>query len=130
MLPLEASPRWFERRAFSLLSLTQYENFPMKTQKIARLVLIFVLALSSPMLLTGCFGEDVGSGGVINAESCQYSDNLNSTAESFISRCREGSINRVFPAQYYPVSLLDIKMDKSAEGKKAYKLLNDRRFKK
>jgi hypothetical protein len=102
----------------------------MKTQKIAQLVLIFALTLSSPVLLSGCSGEDVGSGGVINAESCQYQDNLNSTAESFISRCREGGINRQFPAQYYAVSLLEIKMDKSAEGKKAYKLLNDGRFKK
>ncbi|MEV0711600.1 hypothetical protein [Nocardia aurea] len=66
----------------------------------------------------------------ISAGNCSRDDNLGETAQSFISRCRKGSINREFPGQLLQTSLKDIKSGNSADYKKAWKLLNDNRFKK
>lgn len=60
--------------------------------------------------------------------SCRANDNLSEVANDFISRCRQGSIRREFPAQYLSRTLGDIKADSGASGKKAWKLLNDNRF--
>lgn len=60
--------------------------------------------------------------------SCLAKDNLSSTADAFISRCKRASIRRKFPSQYYPVTLAVIKRDKTSPGKTAWKLLNDHRF--
>jgi hypothetical protein len=57
-------------------------------------------------------------------------DNLDETAESFIGRTRKGSINREFPGELKGKTLGEIKQGKSAAEKKAWKLLNDNRFKK
>lgn len=60
--------------------------------------------------------------------NCQAKSNLSETADRFISRCRKGSIRREFPAQYLSRTLGEIKGDSGADGKKAWKLLNDGRF--
>lgn len=62
--------------------------------------------------------------------SCEANDNLSLFADTFISTCRKASIRREFPSQYLNSYLEDIKNDKSAIAKKAWKLLNDSRFKK
>ena len=103
----------------------------MNQKKLAQLALIFILATALPITLTACDGSNVGSGGVISSEtSCRYNDNLSATADSFISRCRQGRIRREFPTEFNNVTLRAIKADKTDDGKKAYKLLNDGRFKK
>lgn len=92
-----------------------------------------ILALSLTLVpLSACDGvPPIGQGGVITeSQSCQYNDSLDESANSFISRCRKGGIRREFPREYDGKTLREIKRDKSADGKKAYKLLNDRRFKK
>ena len=80
--------------------------------------------------LPACDGNSsIGSGGVVS-QNCNFSDNLSEMADSFISRCRKGSIRREFPGNYYTKTLGDIDRDTSKVGKKARKLLNDSRFKK
>lgn len=63
-------------------------------------------------------------------DSCEANDNLSLFADTFISVCRKASIRREFPSEFLNTSLEDIKKNKSATGKKAWKLLNDSRFKK
>jgi hypothetical protein len=48
----------------------------------------------------------------------------------FVSRCRKGGIHREFPGTHYCPYLGEIRNGKSANDKKAWKLLNDGRFKK
>ena len=62
--------------------------------------------------------------------NCKTDDNLGDIADSFISRCRKASIRRKFPGQYLYSTLGSIKRDKTDDGKTAWKLLNDGRFKK
>ncbi|QIS09041.1 hypothetical protein [Nocardia arthritidis] len=62
--------------------------------------------------------------------NCTAGDNLGDKADSFISRCRKGSIRREFPGQLLQATLGEIKKGTSADYKKAWKLLNDNRFKK
>ncbi|WP_414515648.1 hypothetical protein [Nostoc sp. PCC 9305] len=62
--------------------------------------------------------------------SCEANDNLSLFAETFISVCRKAFIRREFPSEFLNSYLEDIKKNKSASGKKAWKLLNDNRFKK
>ena len=103
----------------------------MNLKQLAQLALVFVLAMATPMLLTACDGSGIGSGGVTSSDtSCRYNDSLSETADSFISRCRQGRIRREFPTELNNVTLRAIRADKSDDGKKAYKLLNDGRFKK
>jgi hypothetical protein len=63
-------------------------------------------------------------------DSCEANDNLSLFADTFISVCRKASIRREFPSEFLNSYLEDIKNNKSATGKKAWKLLNDSRFKK
>ena len=62
--------------------------------------------------------------------SCEANDNLSLFADTFISVCRKASIRREFPSEFLNSYLEDIKKNRSASGKKAWKLLNDGRFKK
>jgi hypothetical protein len=48
----------------------------------------------------------------------------------FISRCRKGGIHREFPGTRYSPYLGEIRNGKSANDRKAWKLLNDDRFEK
>ncbi|MEU0872363.1 hypothetical protein [Nocardia brasiliensis] len=73
---------------------------------------------------------ETGSVAVLAAGSCVASENLQAIADNFIASCRKGSIRREFPGQMLNLSLKDIKSGNSAEHKKAWKLLNDNRFKK
>ncbi|MCC5635033.1 hypothetical protein LC593_04035 [Nostoc sp. CHAB 5844] len=63
-------------------------------------------------------------------DSCEANENLSLFADTFISVCRKASIRREFPSEFLKSYLEDIKGNKSALGKKAWKLLNDGRFKK
>jgi hypothetical protein len=63
-------------------------------------------------------------------DSCEANDNLSLLADTFISVCLKASIRREFPSEFLNFYLEDIKSNKSATGKKAWKLLNDNRFKK
>ncbi len=64
------------------------------------------------------------------AANCEANDNLTETAMSFIGRCCKGSIQREFPGELLWTTLSAIKIGSSAVHKKAWKLLNDNRFKK
>ena len=93
------------------------------------------LGLFLPELLpTGCeeleelTGDDDDP--VVDPTSCDPNDNLDEIVQSFISRCRQGGINRVFPGQFYDVPIREVRNGNSKEHKTAWKLLNDTRFKK
>lgn len=106
----------------------------MHLSKLARTILVPAVAVLLLSFTASCDGN-IGQGGVITTEpgdssSCNYNDNLEESADSFISRCRKGRIRREFPTEYSQVTLKEIKKAKTNDGKKAYKLLNDRRFKK
>ena len=62
------------------------------------------------------------------AADCVATNNLSETAQSYINRCRKGSINSEFPGEMYSKTLKEIKSGTSAVHKKAWKLLNDGRF--
>ena len=101
------------------------------TQQIAKLALLVSILAFSPVI-TGCFGSDIGSGGVIesNAADCKFANNPLETANSFISRCRKAGIRGEFPDEYLYVMLGEIDRDKSARGRKARKLLTRNKWKK
>jgi hypothetical protein len=63
------------------------------------------------------------------AQSCNAGENLEEVAISFIGRCCKGSILREFPGQLLFVKIAEIRRGATADHKKAWKLLNDSRFK-
>ncbi len=62
--------------------------------------------------------------------SCEANENLSLFADTFISACCKASIRQEFPSEYLNSYLENIKNDRSATAKRAWKLLNDSRFKK
>jgi len=64
------------------------------------------------------------------ASDCEANHNLGDVADNFISRCRRASIRREFPSQLLSLTLREIKGGKSATYHRAWKLLNDNRFRK
>lgn len=62
--------------------------------------------------------------------SCTAKYNLNETCQAFISRCCKGSIHSEFPSEFLDSKIDIVKKGNSAKHKKAWKLLNDNRFKK
>lgn len=65
---------------------------------------------------------------VAQAADCVASNNLGEIADSFISRCRKGSIRQEYPGELLNETLGKIKAGSAANYKKAWKLLNDGRF--
>jgi hypothetical protein len=65
---------------------------------------------------------------VAQAADCVASNNLGDIADSFIGRCRKGSIRQEFPGELLNETLSNIKAGSVANYKKAWKLLNDSRF--
>ncbi|MBB5781636.1 hypothetical protein [Nonomuraea jabiensis] len=63
-------------------------------------------------------------------KTCDISANLNTTATVYISACRKAGIRKVFPGQYLNVVIGKIKEDRTAAGKRAWKLLNEQRWRK
>lgn len=61
---------------------------------------------------------------------CVARNNLDEVAQSFIGRCCKGTINSEFPGELLRETLKTIQRGNSATYKKAWKLLNDNRFKK
>ncbi|MGH3568947.1 MAG: hypothetical protein ACRDRH_23560 [Pseudonocardia sp.] len=59
---------------------------------------------------------------------CIGRNNLDEVAAKFISRCKKGSINREFPDSHRPRTLGQIMGGRSADDKKAWKLLNDHEY--
>jgi hypothetical protein len=64
------------------------------------------------------------------SQSCNARDNLDDLAVTFISRCCKASIYREFPSELLFKTLGEIQRGSTAAHKKAWKLLNDNRFKK
>ena len=64
------------------------------------------------------------------AGDCVAKNNLSEKAQSFISRCRKGSIKSKFPGEFLSKTLGEIKKGSTSKHKTAWKLLNDNRFKK
>jgi hypothetical protein len=62
--------------------------------------------------------------------SCDARENFREVAVSFISRCCKGSIYREFPGELLFTTIAEIQRGSTAAHKKAWKLLNDNRFKK
>ena len=95
-------------------------------------LIALAIVLASAELLTWRSGMSPFASPVY-AATCNYDDNLDELAQQFIGRCCLGSINSEFPGQYYNVSLQTIKNEKNngvGAAIKAYKLLNDNRFRK
>ncbi|MEO3875785.1 hypothetical protein ABGB18_43980 [Nonomuraea sp. B12E4] len=63
-------------------------------------------------------------------KSCDINANLNMTATVYISACRKAGIRQVFPGQFLDAAIIKIKNDRTAAGKTAWKLLNDKRWRK
>lgn len=63
-------------------------------------------------------------------DNCKAKDNLSDIANSFISRCRKASIRVEFPSELLGETLGNINKGKQANYKRAWKLLNDKRFEK
>lgn len=109
----------------------------MKPEKLTRLALAFILAVFLPTALMAC-GDDIGSGGAITTESsrdaaktnCNYDDNLDLTADQFLSKCVKGYVRRRFPAPYFDKTLREIEGDNSKDGKTAKKLLKREEYRK
>lgn len=64
------------------------------------------------------------------AQSCNTNENLDEAAISFIGRCCKGSIFREFPGQLLFAKIAEIRRGTTADHKKAWKLLNNSRFRK
>jgi len=90
--------------------------------------LLLVLTLSIPIV--SCRGSDSGSSEI--QQNCEYRENLDETATSFIGRCCLAKIRQRFPGEYFGSTLQEIQdaraIDRNAD--RAYKLLNDGRFRK
>lgn len=65
-----------------------------------------------------------------NVQTCDAGASLEETCRNFIAKCRKGSIHSEFPAEFYDVQIKVVKNGKTDAHKKAWKLLNDGRFKK
>ncbi len=61
---------------------------------------------------------------------CKANDNLSMKADPFIELCRKASIRQEFPDELLQSTLQTIKNGSTAKHKKAWKLLNDKRFSK
>jgi hypothetical protein len=91
--------------------------------------LVKILAISMLLFSTSYFSNTpVYIFSPAQAADCIASNNLSSTAEAYISRCRKGSIRSVFPSQFLSATLATIRAGKTAAHKTAWKLLNDGRF--
>ena len=84
-----------------------------------------VLFLSMTFIAVSNFS----TGGLLYAD-CVAKNNSNVVASQYISKCRKGSIKSVYPAELLGKKLGEIRKGKSATYKRAWKLLNDSRFKK
>ena len=62
------------------------------------------------------------------AANCQAEDNFNEIANSYISRCRDAKVRRVFPGEYLNKTLRQIKSERNTRAKRAWKLLTDLRW--
>lgn len=59
---------------------------------------------------------------------CGVTENLDSTANDYIEKCRKASVRNEFPSEYFERTLAQIKVDRTTKGRKAWKLLTDSRF--
>ena len=70
---------------------------------------------------------------IVLVPTCKTGDNLEIFCVVFISKCRKGKLKAEWPEQFNNYRVREIKdcsQYGSAECKKAWKLLNDRRFSK
>ena len=86
------------------------------------------IALASPQAAAADQAAQATSLALVHARGCAAGDNLDERADSFISRCRNGSIRREFPARLINSTLGEIRGGVSAEYKWAWHLLNDKYF--
>lgn len=90
----------------------------------AKFLFVFALFLSSGFLTNG----DISIISEARAADCVANNNLSENAQTYIGRCRKGTINSEFPGGMYSLTLNAIKSGSTADHKKAWKLLNDNRF--
>lgn len=95
----------------------------MRTALIAGIVLSSLLGIFTP-------ASPLAGPSIALAQSCNARRNPEETAMSFIGRCCKGTILRVFPTHLLLTKIEDIRRGKTWDYKKAWKLLNDNRFKK
>ena len=107
---------------------------PQQKQQMNTKSLLLAILLATSIFTAACKTDDIGRGGKITvdqtAKNGNYDDNLNLTADQFISKCCKSKIRREFPSEYYGKTLREIAKDKSKDGKKANKLLRQERFRK
>jgi len=64
------------------------------------------------------------------AANCNPNDNLDETAESFISRCIKGRVNDVFPDEHRGKTLRELKGGSTSSERKAWKLVSRKEYNK
>jgi hypothetical protein len=94
-----------------------------------RKVVIIGIVLSSLFGLLAPFPPFSGPSLAL-AQSCNTNENLEEVAISFIGRCCKGAILREFPGQLLFTKIEDIRRGSTSDHKKAWKLLNNSRFRK
>lgn len=65
---------------------------------------------------------------IASAADCKAGHNLGDIADSYISRCRKASVRREFPKEFLNKTLAQIKSTPGINARKAWKLLNDKRW--
>lgn len=91
--------------------------------------ILFVIAFSA-LLQSPTPSVPLDGPGSLESESCNARENLDDLAVSFIGRCCKASIYREFPSELLFTKIAEIQRGSTAVHKKAWKLLNDNRFKK
>ena len=94
-------------------------------RKLAKLLSTFAIGFSLAFSV-GIIGDVPEAQGA----NCTAKDNLSEVARKYIGRCRKGSINREFPGELLDETLGQLRKGRDAKRNKAWKLLNDSRFKK
>lgn len=89
-----------------------------------------LLVLPAPVWAVSVTAPARGASAHVQAAmtSCVARENPHEIADQFISRCRKASIRREFPSEYLHYNLAAIQNERTANGRKAWKLLNDGRF--
>jgi hypothetical protein len=108
-------------------------KLPLKSLLTASVVGLFSVPLSGLLINPVNWHQHSGSIElsrylVAQAADCVASNNLGDIADSFISRCRKGSIRQAYPGELLNETLGNIKAGSAANYKTAWKLLNDNRF--
>jgi|GEM_PF-2204569 hypothetical protein len=98
-------------------------------KKVFKLVILFFMFFLFQSFMINNVEKEIYKENIQDS-GCEANLCLDETCRSFIARCRKGGIHSEFPGQFYDVKIRVVKSGKTDAHKKAWKLLNDGRFKK